>query len=125
MEETNEEGLDGQLEQIRELVGKYLGIYRVVRNRAHSDEVAVYICNNIAKDLRAERIGKEIEQRQQSRQALFQERAKTVRNADAPATERQIHLLVKLGLEHMPENLTRGKASVLIDELRQKERTAA
>ena len=115
-----------QQEQGKALVLTYLNIYRAARALAHSDEVAAYSAENVAKDLRTERIRGERQERQhRAERPALQGNGKQVRNPDAPATERQVLLLMELGMEAIPENLTRGRASVLIDEFREKKSAMA
>lgn len=125
MENTQEteKGNETQQEQVKALVLTYLDIYRQARALAHSDEVAAYIAENVAKDLRTERIrGERLERRHQTERPALQGNGKQVRNTEAAATDKQVNLLMELGIQEIPAYLTRGRASVLIDELRAKQK---
>jgi hypothetical protein len=85
-------------ENTRQKVGSYVELLDAVKAKTGSEQTAVAVLVEVAKDQRTERMREERE-------------AKT----DEPATERQRKFMDKLGIKY-PKTISKQEASAVIDE---------
>ena len=95
--------------QLTSKIDFYVEAFERVREKTGDDKVAAIIVEQLGKDERTA-----VMRGDQSRSA-----GKQVSNGDAPATEKQIDFLRTLGVEDIPDGLTRRRASEMIDEARE------
>ena len=95
-------------EEIKAKLEWYGELYDQAFERVNVSDAACVLVQQVGKDLRMARINAGSDENSSD--------VKQVINSDAPATEKQLALLRRLGVKEIPEDLRRGDASEMIDE---------
>jgi hypothetical protein len=94
-----------ETQSIDERVDHYVRLFETIRSKVGDDELSAIILEQCGKDMRVAQM-RESEQRSDNGSA----------RGDSSATPKQLAFLERLQVKYIPQNLTRAKASQMIDE---------